>query len=83
MHETLSQNCSTNKDESKRIIVHETLSQNCSENKDESEQNVFNKTLSQNYYSDVDKLFSTEEYKSEYTITEQKDAGYKESSVTK
>ena len=46
--------CSTDEDESKRIIVNETLSQSCSTHADE--------------------LFSTEEDKSECTITKQKDA---------
>ena len=51
-------------DESKRIIVHENLLQNCSTNEDESKQSIFNKNLSQNYSADVEKLCSTEEYKS-------------------
>ena len=35
MHKTLSQSCSTENDESKRIIVNETLLQSCSTDKDE------------------------------------------------
>ena len=66
---------STDEDESKRIIVPKKLSQNCSANEEKSRQNIINKTLSQNYYADVDKLCSTEEEKSEYTITEQKEEG--------
>ena len=67
--------CSTDEDESKRIILHETLSHKCSANEDKSKQSIVNKTLSQNYSADVEKIYSTEEDKSEYTITEQKDAG--------
>ena len=37
---------STDKDESKRIIVHETLSENCSTDVIESKQSIVNKTLS-------------------------------------
>ena len=37
---------STDKDESKHIIVHENLLQNCSANKDESKQSIVNETLS-------------------------------------
>ena len=65
---------STDEDESKLIIVHKTLSQTCSANKDKSKQSIVSKTLLQNYSADVDELCSTEEDKSEYTITEQKDA---------
>ena len=39
---------STDKDESKRIIMHETLSQNCSVNKKESKRSIVNETLLQN-----------------------------------
>ena len=66
---------STDKDESKRIIVHKTLSQNCSANKDKSKQSIVNETLLQNYYVEVDKLCSTDIDKSEYTITKQRDEG--------
>ena len=74
---------STDEDKSKRIIVHKGLSQSCSTNEDESKQSIVNKTLSHNYCADVDKLCSTEKDISECTITEQKDAEYEESSVTK
>ena len=74
---------STDEDESKRIIVHETLSHNYSANKNRSKQIIANKTLSQNYSADVDELFSSDIDISEHTITEQKDAYYEESSVTK
>ena len=37
----------------------------------------------QNYSADVDKLCSTEKDTSEYNVTEQKDAEYKEYSATK
>ena len=73
---------STEDNESKRIIVHEGLSQSCSTNEGESKRSIVNETLSQNYSADVDKLCSAEKDISEYTITEQKDAEYKESSVT-
>ena len=66
---------STDKEESKGIMVHETLSQNCSENKDESKQSIVNENLLQNYSVDVDRMYSTEIDKSECTITEQKDKG--------
>ena len=66
--------CSTDKDKSKRIIVHETLSQSCSANKDESNRSIANKHLLHNYSVDVYELCSTEEDKSECTITEQQDA---------
>ena len=66
---------STDEDESKRIILHKTLSHNCLSNKDIAKQIIVNKNLSQNYSSDVDELCSTEEDKSECTITKQKDAG--------
>ena len=51
---------STDKDESKCIIMLENSSQNCSANKDESKQSIVNETLLQNYYTDVDKICSTE-----------------------
>ena len=57
--------CSTDKDESKHIVVHETFSQNCSVNKYKSKQSITNETLSQNYSTDMDKLCSTEEDKSD------------------
>ena len=66
---------STDEDKSKRIIVHKTLLHNCSVNKDESKQSIVNEALSQNYSADVGEVCSTEEDKSEYTITEQKEAG--------
>ena len=37
--------------------------------------NIVNKTLLQKYSADVDKICSTEEVKSEYTITEEKNEG--------
>ena len=74
---------STDEYKSKRIIVHNGLSQSCSTNEGESKHSIVNKTLSQNYYVDVDELCSTEKEISEYIIMEQKDAEYKESSVTK
>ena len=40
-----------------------------------NQESIVNKHLSHNYSAEVDKLFSTEEDKSECTITEQKDAG--------
>ena len=63
---------SADEEESKRIIVHKHLSQNFSANEDESKQSIINETLSQNYCADVYKLCSTEEEKSEYTITGEK-----------
>ena len=74
---------STDEDESKRIIVHKGLSQSCSTNEDGSKYSIVNETLSQNYSAYVDELCYTEKDTSEYTITEQKDAEYKESPVTK
>ena len=44
---------------------------------------IVNENLSQNYSVNVDELYSTEKDISEYTITEQTDADYEESSVTK
>ena len=73
----------TDNDKSKRIIVYKGLSQICSTNKDESKQSIVNETLLQNYSADVEKIFSTEKDISEYTIREQKDADYEESSVKK
>ena len=66
--------CSTDKDESKGIIVHETLLQNCSTDKDKSKRSIVNKKLPQNCSADEEKLSSTEEDKSECTITEDKEA---------
>ena len=74
---------SADEGESKRIIMHEGLSQSCSSKEGESKRSIVNKTLSQNDCVDVDELCSTEKHISEYTVTEQKDAEYKESSVTK
>ena len=51
---------STDKDESKFVIVHKGFSQSCSTNKVESKRSIVNKKLSQNYYADVDKLCYTE-----------------------
>ena len=62
----------TDKDESKCMILHKTLSQSCSTNKGKSKQSIINKTLLQNYSADVDELCSTEKDISEYTITEKK-----------
>ena len=64
---------STDKYESKRIIVHKGLSDNCSTHISKSKQNIINETLSQKNYADI----------SEYTIAELKDKEYKEPSVTK
>ena len=55
--------------------MHETLSENNSTDVSESERNIINQILSQNNSADVEKLCSTEEDKSEYTIIEQKDEG--------
>ena len=74
---------STVEDESKHIIVHGGISQSCSTNEGESKRSIVNKTLLQNYSRDVDELCSADKDISEYTIKEQKDAEYKESSVTK
>ena len=46
----------------------------CSTDEDKSKQSIVNKTLSQKYSTDVDKWFSTEKYKSKFTIMEQKDS---------
>ena len=62
--------CSTDEYESKHIIVHETLSKSCYTDKDESKRSIVNETCS----VDKEKLISTEEYKLECIITEQKDA---------
>ena len=70
---------SMEEDKLKRIIVHKILSQSCSTNEDKSKLIIVNETLSQNYSTDVDELGSTEEDKSECTITEQK---YAENEVT-
>ena len=67
--------CYTDKDESKRIIVHKTLSQNCSANEDKSKGIIANKTFSHKYSADVENICPTEEYKSEWIITKQQDAG--------
>ena len=40
-----------------------------------NKKSIFNETLSKNYSAVVDKLYSTEIDKSEYTIMEQKDEG--------
>ena len=58
---------STDKDESKRIIVQETLSHNCSANNDELKKIIVNKNLSQDYSAGVEKLCLIEIDKSEYT----------------
>ena len=62
----------TDKYESKRIIVQEGLLDDCSTGVRKSKCNIVNKTLSQKNSADVP----------EYTITELKDKGYKEPSVT-
>ena len=64
--------CTTDEDESKRIIMQETLSHNCSAIKEKSKQSIVNKYLLQNYSADVDKLCSAKTEISEYTIMEQK-----------
>ena len=58
--------------ESKEIIVHETLSENQSKDVSESECNIVHKTLSQNNSRHVPSN----------VITELKDNGHKEPSVT-
>ena len=63
--------------------MHKTLSENCSTDVGESKPSIVNETLSQNYSAEVDELCSTKIYISEYTITEQKDVEYEESSVKK
>ena len=73
----------TNEDESKHIIVHKRLSNNFSTDVRESKRKIVNKTLSQNYSTDVDEICYTDIDISEYIITEQKDAEYKEPWVTK
>ena len=72
VHKTLLQSSSANKNESKSNIVNKMFSQSCSVNKDESKQSIVDENLLQNYSADVNKLCSTEEYKSECTIMEQK-----------
>ena len=74
---------STDESESKLIIVHKALLHNCSTEKSNSELSIVNEILLQNYSADVDKLYSTEIEKSEYTITEQTYAEYEKYSVTK
>ena len=46
--------CSTNEDESKRIIVHGTLSRNCSTEESESKCSIINENLSQSCSTDKD-----------------------------
>ena len=66
--------CSMDEDNSKGIIVQKPLSQSFSTDKYKSKGIIINKTLSQNCSTDKDKLFSTEEDKSECDIKKQKDA---------
>ena len=54
--------------------MHKTLSHSCSTDEDESKVIIVNKNLLQSCSTEEDKLCSTEEEKSECTITEQKDA---------
>ena len=54
-----------------------------STDKDESKRIIVNKTLFQNYSANMEELCSMKIDISEYTITEQKDVEYEESSVTK
>ena len=63
--------------------MHSLSSAVFSTGENESKQRIINKTLLQNYSLDVDEPCSTEIDISEYTITEQKDSYYEESSVTK
>ena len=63
--------------------MHEGSSQSCSTNEGESKRSIVNETLLQNDSADVGELYSIEKEIPEYTITEQKDTEYKESSVTK
>ena len=66
--------CSTDQDESKGIIVHKILSQSCFTEEDEPKRIIVNKNLSRNCSTEEGELCSTEEGKSECTITKQKDA---------
>ena len=54
--------------------MHKTLLQSCYTDEDESKRISINETLLQNCSTEKDQLFSTEEDKSEFTITKQKDA---------
>ena len=56
--------CSTDEDESKRIVVHKTLSQSFSTDEGESKRSIFNETLSQNCSAVEEKKSYTEEDKS-------------------
>ena len=55
--------------------MHKRLSHHCTANEEELKQSIVNETLSHKYSADVDKISSTEEEKSEYAISEQKDKG--------
>ena len=65
---------STGEGKSKRIIMHETLSQSFFMDEDESKHSIVNKTLLQNCSTGDNEICSTKEYKSEFTVTEQKGA---------
>ena len=69
---------STDEYKSKHIIVHKTLSHICSTNKGESKRRIVNETLSQKYFTNVEKICSTNIDIPEYTITEQKFAEYED-----
>ena len=53
--------CSTNKDESKGIIVHKSLLQNFSADEDKSKGIIVKKTLSQSFSADKDDLCFTKD----------------------
>ena len=72
MHENWLQSFSTDKYESKRIIVHKTLLQSFSTSEDESKRSIVNKNVSQYCSTDKDELNSKEEDKPEYYIRKQK-----------
>ena len=61
-----------NEGESKQSIVNELLSQSCSMNEGESKRSIVNETLSLNCLVDENKLSSTKEEKSEFTIKKKK-----------
>ena len=65
---------STDKDESKGIIVHVTLSWSCSTDEDKSKGIIVNESLLQSCSTDEVELCFTEEDKYECTNTKQKDA---------
>ena len=66
--------CSTDKDESKGIIMHKNLSQNVSTDEDKSKHSIVNEFLLQNCSMDKYDLGYMEEDRLECTITEQNNA---------